>query len=228
MRVRKIDPQTVSIDERQVLQLLGYPEEARVAPAVTEALPRAIRAVAQLADPVSLVELREVQSTTRDAVHLASGPIFGGQRLALALRHAGQAALFALTLGERVSETVRALAADDPFESFLLDSVASILVESAADELQTRLEASMNEQGAWGGFRFSPGYCDWPTQENRALLQALDAQTIGVHLTAGGMMTPQKSISGIIGFASDPARIQVNPCPSCPRTDCDHRRASGA
>lgn len=220
----ELDPATANIDEGQVLRLMGYPEAAPVAPLVTEALPRAIQAVVHLAEPRSLCHLHEVQSVTRDAVQLTSGATFTGQRLALALRHAERAALFVLTLGPRVSETVRELAVEDPFESFLHDSVASVLVEAVADRFQAQLEAHMNQQGAWGGHRFSPGYCDWPTQENRALLQTLGAQRIGVHLTTGGMMTPQKSISGVIGFGADPLTLKRNPCKGCPRADCDHRR----
>ena len=140
------------------------------------------------------------------------------------MRAANKAALFLLTLGPVVSETTRSLAKQDPFESFLFDSVASIMVEAVADEFQALLEERMNQQGMWGGFRYSPGYCDWSTQENRSLLRMIDAHSIGVHLTEGGMMTPQKSISGMIGFGVDREKMRVNPCRGCPRTTCDHRR----
>jgi cobalamin-dependent methionine synthase I len=169
-------------------------------------------------------ELHEVQSAPPEAVHLAHGVTFRGQRLAQAMRHAREAAIFVLTLGERVTEATRELAGEDPFESYLLDSVASILVETVADRFQTLLEERMNQQGAWGGFRYSPGYCDWPTEENRALLHTIDAQSIGVRLTTGGMMSPPKTISGIIPYGGDSEKIQFNPCTGCPRIDCDHRR----
>ena len=209
--ITRFDPQAVGIDDRQVLRLMGYPQAAKVATAVTDALPQTIRAVRDLAEPIALYKLQDVQSATRDAVHLASGATFRGQRLAQAMRDARQAALFVLTPGQPLSEASRKLAGEDPFESYLFDSVASILVESVADRFQSLLEGRMNKQGAWGGFRYSPGYCDWSIEENRALLQNLGAQSIGVHLTAGGMMAPQKSISGIIGFGADPEKIRVNP-----------------
>ncbi|MFH2009814.1 MAG: vitamin B12 dependent-methionine synthase activation domain-containing protein [bacterium] len=224
--ITRLEPQAVSIDHRQVLRLMGYPPAAKVAPAVTAALPRAIRVVMDLAEPIALHELQEVESATREEVRLASGAIFRGQRLAQAMLDAQQAALFVLTLGQRVSGASRGPAGADPFESFLFDSVASILVETVADQFQTLLEGRMNGQGMWGGFRYSPGYCDWPIKENRGLLQLLGARSIGVHLTAGGMMAPQKSISGIIGFGVDPEKIRVNPCTDCPLPACDHRRSA--
>ncbi len=222
--ITRFDSQAVQVDDRQVLRLMGYPRGARVAPAITDALDRAIPVVLNLAEPVAVHELHEVQSATPEAVHLAHGVTFRGQRLAHAMRHARQAAIFVLTLGERVTEATRELAGEDPFESYLLDSVASILVETVADRFQTLLEERMNQQGAWGGFRYSPGYCDWPTHENSTLLRTIDAQSIGVLLTTGGMMSPQKTISGIIPFGVDAEKIHFNPCTACPRADCDHRR----
>ena len=222
--ILRFDPQAVHIDDRHVLRLIGYPPGAAVADAITDALPQVIRAVRNQAEPAAVYTVHAVQSVTREAVSLVNGVVFRGERLARAMRAARQAVIFVLTLGQQRTGAAGASVGKDPFDSFLFDSVGSIMVEAVADDFQALLEGRMNQQGAWGGFRFSPGYCDWPIEANRSLFQMIDASSIGVQLTAGGMMLPQKSISGVIGFGVTPEKIRVNPCTGCPRTECDHRR----
>ena len=47
--------------------------------------------------------------------------------------------------------------------------------------------------------RFSPGYCGWKLTEQKTLFTLLGGMPCGIHLSDVCLMTPEKSISGIIG-----------------------------
>ena len=70
--------------------------------------------------------------------------------------------------------------------------------------------------------RISPGYCDWPVEEQNSIFNALDAGLIGVRLTPYSIMEPTKSISAVSVAAG---HVPVgSPCEWCYKKDCSWRR----
>ena len=54
--------------------------------------------------------------------------------------------------------------------------------------------------------RFSPGYGDFPLSQQAALCAVLNAERrIGLTLTPGGLLLPQKSVTAVIGVSDAPA-----------------------
>ena len=73
--------------------------------------------------------------------------------------------------------------------------------------------------------RFSPGYCDWDVSQQKMIFEAVNADSIGVHLTDECLMIPKKSISGIIGIGHSEGGLEdYNPCTTCDKRDCLERR----
>jgi cobalamin-dependent methionine synthase I len=73
--------------------------------------------------------------------------------------------------------------------------------------------------------RFSPGYCDWPVEEQRILDGILDFSKIGVRLTDSYMMAPKKSVSGVVGIG--PKNIfsgSRSQCEICGDKECGYKR----
>ena len=65
---------------------------------------------------------------------------------------------------------------------------------------------------------FSPGYGDWDLAAQRQVLDLLQApKRIGLTLTAGGMLVPEKSITALVGL-SDRRRSPAG------RSVCDAKR----
>lgn len=223
-KILNFDPLSISIDERIILMLIGYPQAHQPAAQVDEALPRLMQTAGEMALPKALHGLYDLQSVSRDAVNISEGPSFSGSRVAAAMQGADKALLFVLTLGLSASEFSRELAENDPFEAFLFDAIASVMVESLANDFQDEMERKLGDQGLHGGLRYSPGYCDWPVVENPALLHFIAAEKIDIATTEGGMMHPEKSISGMIGYGPDKEKVKINPCISCKRSECNHRR----
>lgn len=71
---------------------------------------------------------------------------------------------------------------------------------------------------------FSPGYGDWSLSEQEAVLRRLDAhRRIGLTLTSGGMLVPEKSITAIVGLSDRKEEACVHHCMRCEKTDCPFR-----
>ncbi len=223
-KIITFEAQTIPIDKAIVLRTIGYPKAHRAAAPVEEALPRLIEVARDVAAPTALYGIYNIQSVSKDTVAIVNAPSFSGSRVACAMQGAGKALLFVLTLGKGIMEASADLAEKDIFEAFLLDAIASVMAEALANVFQDEMGKRLQDKGLWGGLRFSPGYCDWPVLENRALLLFIDSQKIHVSMTEGGLMVPEKTISGMIGYGPDRENVKINPCITCKRSDCNHRR----
>ena len=86
------------------------------------------------------------------------------------------------------------------------------------------MERIAYQSGYQGTLRYSPGYCDWDTEQQKEVFQAIDAGSIGVVLTESCFMIPQKSISGVIGIG-ERGREKTSPCIVCSKkASCPYRR----
>jgi 5-methyltetrahydrofolate--homocysteine methyltransferase len=101
-------------------------------------------------------------------------------------------------------------------------------------------------------WRFSPGYGDWPLEEQKILFPVLDcAHTIGLTLTESCMMAPVKSVTAVIAITETAEKNESatenkkektvfhnlncnqkektfsntnNKCLHCSKTDCEFRQ----
>jgi hypothetical protein len=112
-------------------------------------------------------------------------------------------ALFAVTLGEGISEALRrCFAADDFALAYALDAMASVAADGAADLAERRFDGVLRGRG-WttpdgAVLRYSPGYCGWDVTGQRKLFASLRPERIGLSLTESSLMQPLKSVSGVL------------------------------
>ncbi len=114
------------------------------------------------------------------------------------LRHIFPAAdrltLFALTMGGGISAKIEAqFSANDFAIGSALDSVASMAAEKAVAYFETMLATSGRVV-----LSYSPGYCGWHISGQKKLFQYLDPDEIDITLNDSFLMTPLKSVSGIL------------------------------
>ena len=101
------------------------------------------------------------------------------------------------TLGESFDRLLRRVQLESMSEALLLDREASKLIEKFCNEKDSQILRGFNHVTA----RYSPGYGDFPLSANRSIIQALGASTkIGLCVTDDYILTPQKSITGIVGL----------------------------
>jgi hypothetical protein len=118
--------------------------------------------------------------------------------------------LFAFTLGERISAEIERLFTGVDFAlGSVLDAVASLAADNAGRLAEEWLESRVAAQGKRvvppRACLYSPGYCGWHISSQGKLFSALRPQAIGMSLNASFLMTPLKSISGVL--VAGPAAI---------------------
>ena len=140
------------------------------------------------------------------------------------LKGAEEAALFLCTAGARFSDEVQALnAAGDFLEAYVLDAIGSLTVERAMDRIQRSLETEQAVRGWKITNRYSPGYCNWPLKDQRALFELIGANPTGITLSPSCLMSPIKSVSGIIGLGPTARRREYG-CVVCRNETCIYRK----
>lgn len=112
---------------------------------------------------------------------------------------------------------------NDYLEMYLVDKIASEIVEAAADKLEKMIEENLAADHLQITNRYSPGYCGWNVSEQKKLFSFLPHGFCGVTLNESAMMTPIKSISAVIGFGKNTKRQDYN-CSVCHDEFCYKRK----
>ncbi len=143
-------------------------------------------------------------------------------------------AVFAATVGDAASDEIGILfKRGEPALGYALDVIASEATNLLADRLAERLLGTLRDRQAAAEdsrvLPYSPGYCGWHIRGQRRLFDLLHAGTIGMALSAGFLMRPIKSVSGVL--VAGPAAIHrfrpVYPfCEDCTTHECRSRMAS--
>jgi hypothetical protein len=109
-------------------------------------------------------------------------------------------ALFAVTVGERVSRCIAQLFSDNDFAlGFAVDAAASQGAERVAEAVESQFRDQVRASNPTvATLAFSPGYCGWHVTAQKKLFKRLDPVQIEISLNESCLMTPLKSISGVI------------------------------
>ncbi len=148
-----------------------------------------------------------------------------GKIIARQLRETEAYALFVATAGMEFESYLHRLKADgDMVRLFIADSVGSVIAECAADEMEKALQKQIDGRGWKRTNRFSPGYCGWHVSQQQLLFPLFgEAEPCGVTLSSSSLMTPIKSVSGVIGLGRD-ARYMDYSCGLCDYKQCYKRK----
>jgi len=134
------------------------------------------------------------------------------------------AALFLCTAGDEIGIRSRKAMQDRDFlKGYIYDVIGSEIVETAADLMQDNLEKDAASKGLKITNRYSPGYCGWDVAEQHKLFQLIPDNFCEVRLAESALMSPEKSISGIIGIGRDVRRNSYT-CHICDMKDCINRK----
>lgn len=134
-----------------------------------------------------------------------------------------KAAIFVCTAGDEVSKRSKELfEKGDLIEGYLVDVLGSVLVEKAMDQLQVKIHAECLQYELNITNRYSPGYCDWNVGEQQQLFSFFPDQFCGISLSESSLMSPAKSVSGIIGIG-EKVSYQKHVCGACSSRNCLYR-----
>ncbi len=192
---------------------------------------RALEELAALARPGGLAE--DMEGEDLGAI-LADGGCHPEALLGRVLPESERLALYAVTLGPGVEDRAAALfAAGEELAGLLLDAAASCAADRASRAVVERTLERWGREGCvkpgTAASGFSPGYCGWPVEGQRALFARLRPQEAGIVLGPSGLMKPLKSVSGVIA-AGRPGAFDASRghpfCDGCRHPECEERRRS--
>lgn len=146
-----------------------------------------------------------------------------GKKIATLLKGSQSIALFVCTIGGGVSNLYKQFnAIGELLNAYFVDALGSIAVEKTMDVMQLQIADELMKKNLKITNRFSPGYCNWWVGEQKKLFSLLPSNPCNIHLSESSLMTPSKSISGILGIGKSVRYIEHN-CSLCGMTDCLYR-----
>lgn len=217
-----IEARLTGLDRAEALAYLGV--RGAPDPALAARLDRAEAFILDAARPKAVWRLFPI---------LPDGTLAGtafrpaGEDIAAHLAGCEQAVLFAATLGAGIDALLRRTQAADMALAVVLDACAGAAVENVCDNLCADLARELAPRYLTG--RFSPGYGDMPLSQQRDLCRVLDTdRRIGVGLTPGGLLVPQKTVTALAGVSDAPRPRRSRGCAECDKYEsCVLRREGG-
>ncbi|MGE5673001.1 MAG: hypothetical protein ACM3XM_03820 [Mycobacterium leprae] len=213
----------LTLDEATVLRYLGFkPGVTQVGEQQKQLLADGIRLASVAAHPEAAVVDTELILQENQVITRSAGLLWQSKSLALLLKNASRVTIVAATLGEGSDTLSRQLFARDEFAlATVVDAVSTTLVHAL-----TRYVADVLKEeypGLTPTPFYGPGYGDWPIADLAGLAQASRGGEIGLTLTTGSLLRPQKSLLGIIGWLCRPMPA-ADDCRGCIKPDCDYRK----
>ncbi len=145
--------------------------------------------------------------------------VFNSRSLSSHLSDCSRFFLFAATLGPEADMIIRKYSAIDISNAAIAQAVATKYIEEYCDNAM----ANFDKGKMFFKTRFSPGYGDFNIEHQKYILDSLDAsKRIGITLTDGLMMVPEKSVTAVLGL-SDKEECSINKCADCKNSDCEYR-----
>ena len=130
------------------------------------------------------------------------------------LRGCDRAVLLAATLSIGADTLLRRLSAADPAGAVVLDALASAWMEEICDSAEDEIRARLSPR--FMTWRFSPGYGDLPLSVQKDFVRTLGAEKqIGLTVTEGDMLLPQKSVTAVIGLSDRAQSRSPHGCAVC-------------
>ena len=140
------------------------------------------------------------------------------------MKDAEKIAVFICTAGQGFSEySKRYNSEGDYLKGYVVDTFGSIIVEKAIGYIQERLEKQAQEKGMSITNRYSPGYCNWQVNEQKKIFSLLPENKCNISLSESCLMSPIKSVSGIIGIGKNVKKNKYA-CDICDNATCVYRK----
>lgn len=199
--ILQLNPRGILPHEKDVLGYQGIPKNVTAPERIRGLFSEAIDVFLRSAEPavivsdVSIGEFEKlIHGEGRNAPDVLLQQIFP---------HAECLALFALTLGQTVSMRIEELFDEyDYAKGSMLDAVASSAAEVAIETCETLFADDISKRDISLGnlcvLNYSPGYCGWDIRGQKAIFQRLRPQRIGMSLNASSLMSPIKSVTGVL------------------------------
>jgi len=155
----------------------------------------------KLAAPKQVIASSKIVISGNSTVNLEPGLIINSAKIVELLANCSTAYGFAVTAGPHIEEKIKRLIFEkETSKALILDAIGSVIAEELAEITNKQITAEAKLNGFNTTRRFSPGYGDWHISGQKDFLRWLGADNIGIKLNDNFQMTPEKSVSALLGL----------------------------
>ena len=210
-----------TVDKKEMLRYAGVPRKESFS---EEAIEEAIRYARIFAIPGGLWETFPYDPKTGLLGEGEHAFVLRGTAIRKHLENSFTVAALAATVGEDIECLSDFRFQDGQYvQGLLLDAAATALTEQLADELETHIKEQAKKRGAHTTSRFSPGYGDWPIEDQKNFCRLLKTDKIGIYVTKHCMLIPRKSVTAVIGLTPCAKKPAGAACQNCRLLSCAFR-----
>jgi hypothetical protein len=215
----------LNIKKKEVLRYLGHKNQI-VGESIDLLIDECIDEIMKYVSLKYIFKVFDIVKSIQGVEVLNSNLILEGRDIEEHLKYSKQCAVMAVTLGNLVDAKIRYYEKFNLTKALILDACATVIIESACDEIQEEIRKEALKTNKGITYRYSPGYGDFPIDIQKKILDILEAQKkIGLSVTEDSILIPRKSVTAVIGF-QDRSIISEHPgCKSCSRhKNCEYKK----
>lgn len=166
----------------------------------------------------------EASPATKNHIGIDGMELHTGAVITPYLLDADRYVLFIATAGQEFEQFQHEVkSSGDILQEFLLDSLGSAIAEAVVREVCSKVENYVLPLGYGVSHPYSPGYCGWHVTQQKFLFSLLPEQPCGVRLSESSLMSPIKSVSGVIAVGERIVKRKYG-CELCGKADCYKNR----
>jgi hypothetical protein len=220
----------LDLDKEEILRYQGYSRKKVKEPnqnilRITE---EEINRGYSLFKPQGIYSLIKIKGFALEGrINLESGLIFRfAKSIIKQLKGASHLLVGVVTIGDLLEKKVSELFSHGEFpQALALDAVGTVAVEDFSRKVRKLARQEVIEQGFKTSRHFSPGYSGWEVSQQEIVFKSIPSDNIGVSLSKGFMMLPQKSLSWVIGAGKEiiVSSEEENKCKDCQSKYCNYK-----
>ena len=220
----------LSLKTREVLRRQGLGRRAKVKPEIEILIRELLTSVkkTRLLEPAVAYEYYAVSGMNGNQISLEGDKAIQGPLLPAIFPEAKELAAVVSTIGPRLEKQVTAYSkSDEVLRGMILDGIGSTAVDILAVEVLRQLGSEVLSLGYEISSPVNPGMPGFPLTEQWNLLGLVNADEIGVRLTASGVLVPRKSTSMVMGIGPQMTRwTQAEVCARCSLRETCHYKVT--
>jgi hypothetical protein len=220
----------LSLKIREVLRRQGLGGGAKVRPEIRILIRELLTIVkkARLLEPAVAYEYYTVSTMNGSQISLEGDKAIHGPLIPAIFPEAKELAVLLCTIGPGLEKQVTDYSkSDEAMRGMILDGIGSTAVDMMALEVLRRLANEVSSRGYEISSPVNPGMPGFPLTEQWNLLGLVNADEIGVSLTASGVMVPRKSASMVMGIGPKMTRwTQAKVCARCSLRETCHYKVT--
>lgn len=185
----------------EVMDLQGIPRDAILPEKITDLYERAFSIFRESMKPIGLIG--DISSFDLENILTVAGGNIINSVISTIFRNSSNLALYVFTLGTEISENISNLFDKNDFAlGAMLDSIASAAADRGSEYGEQFFHGYLMGRSPADTdisiLMYSPGYCGWDITGQKKLFRYLKPGDIGISLNESSLMTPIKSISGVL------------------------------